>query len=216
MNTVTLTIDGATVRAEEGRVLLQVALENGIFVPNLCALPERTLPFAGCRLCLVDIEGRAEPVAACTEPVCEGMVVHTRSARALRLQRSALALILSAHHLDCSRCGKNRRCALQKIAKHLQMPLTPVRLPRIPRNLSPDDSHPFFRYDPNKCVLCGKCVWVCNEKVKVGILHFAHRGFETVVTTFGDEGLAEAGCTACLECVHVCPVGALLPKTSAL
>lgn len=215
MTRVTLTIDGKTVQAAEGSLLLWAALESGIYIPNLCALPERPIPFAGCRLCMVDIEGRPEPVAACTETVREGMVVATRSARVLRLQRSAFALILSAHHLECGLCGKNKRCALQQIAKHLKVPLKPGRLPLLQRELAPDDSHPLFRYDPNKCVLCGKCVWVCNEKVKAGILHFAHRGFETMVTTFGNGPLAQADCTQCLQCVEVCPVGALLAKTPA-
>jgi formate dehydrogenase major subunit/NADH-quinone oxidoreductase subunit G len=141
------------------------------------------------------------------------MVVHTKSERALRLQRSALQLILSTHHLDCGHCGKNKRCALQRIARHLKVPLKSRRLPLIGRNRARDESHPLFTYDPDKCVLCEKCVWVCKEKAGVGTLQFAYRGFDTVLTTFDNQPFGRAECSQCLQCVEVCPVGALLPKT---
>ncbi len=208
----TVTIDNQAITAKEGDMLLWVALDNGIFIPNLCALKQRHEPNAGCRLCFVDIQGYPEPVTACTEPVTDGMVVTTKTERVLRLQKTAAELILSTHHVDCGHCGKNKRCELQKIALHLKVKLKPKRLRLIERNIPTDASHPLFTYDPRKCVLCGRCVWVCRELQNVGTLNFAYRGFDMVMTTFGGFHLGEAECNQCLACVEVCPVGALLPK----
>jgi len=215
MKKIFLTIDGKKVEAREGDILLWVALDNGIYIPNLCALRERKQPFAGCRLCFVEIEGHPEPVTSCTEPVREGMVVKTKTEQVQELQRTAAELILSTHHVDCGHCGKNKKCELQKIAMHLKLKLRAKRFRLIPRNLPVDDSHPLFIYDPNKCVLCGRCVWVCQEKQKVGTLNFAYRGFDTLVTTFGRLPLGEVECSQCGKCVEVCPVGALIGKNSS-
>ena len=214
MKTISLVIDNQKVSAPEGEVLLWVALENGFYIPHVCALKERAFPFAGCRLCFVEIEGYPEPVTACTEAVREGMVVKTKTEKVLRLQRTAFELILSNHHVDCGHCGKNKKCELQKIAAHLKVKLKSKRFRLIPKNLPLDDSHPLFTYDPNKCVLCGRCVWVCREQQKVGLLNFAYRGFNMLVTTFEDP-LAmgtTCTCTRCRKCVETCPVGALLFK----
>jgi len=212
MKTISLTIDGREVIAREDDILLWVALTNGFYIPHLCALKERAHPFAGCRFCFVEIEGYSEPVTACTETVRAGMVVSTKTETIRQLQRTAFELILSAHHIDCVHCGKNKICELQKIAKHLTIKLSPNKLPTIPRNFPCDDSHPLFIYDPDKCVLCGKCVWVCGEHHKTGVFNFAHRGFNMIVTTFGSSLLGGDECDQCRKCVEVCPVGALLLK----
>jgi formate dehydrogenase major subunit/NADH-quinone oxidoreductase subunit G len=214
MKTVTLTIDDKTVQAREGDILLWVALDNGIYIPNLCALREREQPFAGCRLCFVEIAGYPEPVTSCTEPVKDGMVVLTQTEKVRCLQRTAFDLIMSTHHVDCGHCKKNKNCELQKIARHLKAKLKPKRLRPIPKNLPVDDSHSRFIYYPNKCVLCGRCVWTCREKQNVGALNFAYRGFDMTVTTFGQLPFQEEHCTQCTDCVNVCPVGALLLKES--
>ncbi|MBN2468062.1 MAG: (2Fe-2S)-binding protein [Deltaproteobacteria bacterium] len=214
MKTITLTIDEKTVEATEGEMLLWVALDNDIYIPNLCALKARPLPDANCRLCWVDIEGRSAPVTACNEPVYNGMVVKTGTERVVRLQQTALELILSTHPVDCGRCGKNKRCELQKIARHLRTKLKQKRLRDISKRLPIDSSHSLFSYDPNKCVLCGRCIWVCKEEQKVGTLHFAYRGFAMVVTAFGGAPLGEADCTMCGRCVEVCPVGSLIFKNA--
>jgi bidirectional [NiFe] hydrogenase diaphorase subunit len=208
MKQVSLTIDGKKIVAAEGEKILWTALVNGIYVPNLCAIREKTEPFAGCRLCFVEVEGKDEPVTACTEPVREGMVVYTRGELALRLALTSAELLLSSHPLDCGHCKKNRSCELQKIARHLGMKLKTKRFRRLEKNLPIDDSSSAFIYDPNKCVLCGKCVWVCREKLGIGAIGFARRGFKRLVSTFGDRPLAESRCTQCGECVKVCPVGA--------
>ena len=214
MKTVSLTIDGKKITAREGRKVLWAALDNGIFIPNLCAIRKAAEQYAGCRLCFVEIEGRNGPVTACTEPVAEGMVVNTKGARAQRLARTALELLLASHPVDCGNCAKNRSCELQKMASHLSVKLKTKRFRKLEHHFPVDSSCPNFTYDPNKCVLCGRCVWVCRERFGVGVLGFAHRGFNRVVTTFEDKPIAESGCHVCDDCIAVCPVGALVFKDS--
>jgi len=210
-NIITLIIDNRKVRAREGEKLLWVALDHGIYIPNLCAIREADLPFGGCRLCFVEIEGRRTPVTACSQPVEDGMAVHTDTPQVKRLRRTAFELLLSHHHLDCARCPKNKKCELQRIAAHQRFKLKLDRLRRIPRDLPIDSSHPLFSYDPNKCVLCAKCIWVC-QRHGVGAIDFANRGLETRISTFDNMPLVDAKCDSCLECVRVCPVGSLVAK----
>ena len=192
--------------------MLWAALDNDIYIPNLCAMRERSEPFASCRLCFVEIEGRDRPVTACTTPVAEGMIVNTRGAKALRLSRTAFELLLASLPLDCAHCPKSGSCEIQKIAKHLKVKLTSKRFRKTPRELPIDSSSPLFIYDPNKCVLCGKCVWICQERLGIGAIGFARRGFQRMVTTFANEPIIESRCQGCGECVKVCPVGALVFK----
>jgi len=140
------------------------------------------------------------------------MVVNTKGPKAVRLARTAFELLLSSHPVDCAHCTRNGSCELQRIAKHLGVKLKTKRFRKILRNLPIDSSSPTFVYDPNKCVLCGKCVWVCQEKLGIGAIGFAHRGFRRVVTTFGDEPIGKSRCQGCGACVEVCPVGALAFK----
>jgi len=206
---IVLTIDGKPIKAHVGEKVLWVALDHGIYIPSLCAIREKNQPSASCRVCFVEIEGDEEPTPACTAPVREGMVVHTRGDKALRLARTAAELLIAAHPVDCGHCAKNRSCELQRVARHLGLKLKPKRLRKHDRNLPIDDSTSLFVYDPNKCVLCGKCVWMCREKVGIGAIGFTRRGFKRRASTFQDKPLAESGCIQCGECVKVCPVGAL-------
>ena len=212
MKMVSLTIDGKKVKAKEGEKLLWTALDNGIYIPNLCALREAWPPSASCRLCFVEVEGKDSLVTACTESVKGGMVVNTTGPKALRLARAAAELLIASHPVDCAHCLSSGSCELQKIAAHLKIKLKTKRLRKLTRELPVDSSSPLFTYDPNKCVLCGRCVWVCRERLGIGDIGFAHRGFQRVVTTFADEPMAKARCRECTECVTVCPVGALYFK----
>lgn len=214
MKEISFTIDDKIINAPGGEKILWAALDHGIYIPNLCAIRETGEPFAACRLCFVEVEGMDEPVTACTEPVREGMVIHTQGERALRLARTSAELLLASHPLDCGRCEKNRLCELQKIAEHLNIKLKTKRFRRLERNLPIDDSSSLFTYDPNKCVLCGRCVWACREQLKVGAIGFTRRGFKRMVSTFENRPLAESRCQQCGRCVRICPVGALTSKKS--
>ena len=212
MKTVSLSIDGKKITAAEGDNLLWVALDNGIYIPNLCTLRDNSEPAAACRLCFVEVEGKGQPITACTETITEGMVVNTRGEKALRLVRSAFELIMASHPVDCAHCAANGSCELQKIARHLRVKLKSRRFKRLLRELPVDDTNSLFIYNPNKCVLCGRCVWVCRERLGIGMFGFAHRGFRRMVTTFGDEPIGQHRCLECGDCVSVCPSGALVFK----
>jgi len=215
MDKVSLTIDGVAIKATRGEKILWAALDNDIYIPNLCAIRDAEPPFGGCRLCFVEVEGRRSPVTACTQAVEEGMVVHTKTPAVNRLRRTAFELLLSHHTLDCRNCAKNRQCELQKIASRLGFKLKLQRLRPIPRALPIDTSHPLLVYDPNKCVLCGKCVWQCQH-VGAGNIDFAFRGIDTVVSPFAGMQMVDSICNDCMECVDICPVGALTRKEAAV
>ena len=209
---ISLTINGENITVKDDQTILWAALQNNIYIPNLCAIKGKSHPSALCRLCFVEVEGENEPVIACTQQVREGMVVSTRGKNALRLARTSAELILASHSVDCPNCLRSRSCELQKIAKHLGIKLKTKRFRKLQRNLPIDESSPLFIYDPNKCVLCGKCVWVCQEKLGIGAIGFTRRGFKRMVSTFQDKPLAESICSQCAECVKVCPVGSLTFK----
>ena len=204
MKTISLTIDGKKIETREGEKILWAALDNDIYIPNLCALRDNSEPF--------EVESKEQPVTACTEVVEEGTVVNTREVKALRLARSAFELLMASYPVDCAHCVKIGHCELQKIAHHLGVKLKSKRFRKLKKKLPVDSSSSVFFYDPNKCVLCGRCVWICRERLGIGALGFARRGFRRVVTTFDDKSLAESKCQDCGECVIACPAGALVFK----
>ncbi len=214
MKTVTLTIDGQKISARPGEKLLRAALDNGIYIPNLCYIKDKPESSASCRLCWVEIEGIKEPVTSCTVVAAEGMAVNTRGEKSLALARAGFELIMASHALDCAHCAANGVCELQKIARHLKVSLKTKRLRLLTRELPLDDSNPLFTYDPNKCVLCGRCIWACRHDVQSGVFGFAHRGFDRVMTTFADEPIGKDQCLDCHRCIEVCPTGALAFKDS--
>lgn len=209
MKQVTIFVDSQEISAREGEKLLWVALDNGIYIPNLCALRERDTPHASCRLCFVEVEGYPRPVASCTLPVTEGMRVTTRSPRVDRLVKTAFDLLLSDHHLDCGKCPANGQCELQKIARERSLKLKQKRFPCLEKEACVDESTGVIGYDSSRCVLCGRCVWVDRHVARVGALGFSWRGLERRLATFEDTLLADSPCTRCGLCVDVCPVGAL-------
>jgi formate dehydrogenase major subunit/NADH-quinone oxidoreductase subunit G len=159
--------------------------------------------------------GQKEPVPACAIGAKDGMVITTTGAKALTLARAGFALLMASHALDCAHCKANGRCDLQTISKTIGCSLKPRQLRKIVRGLPIDESNPLFTINPDKCVLCGRCVWECRKHGKDAILGFAHRGFQRVITTFGDEAAGNM-CMDCGHCVEVCPTGALLPRNSKL
>lgn len=209
---VTFTIDGQKITASEGERLLFAALENGIYIPNLCGIKEEERPSACCRLCFVEIEGMKKPVTACTQRVFDGMSVKTRSPRVDRLVKTAFELLLSDHRLGCAKCPKNRSCELQKIAKSRGFKLKNERFNQLEREYRTDNSPETFEFDGSRCVLCGRCVYADQKVARVGAINFVCRGLKRNVSTFGNVPLAESPCTECGLCVEACPVGALYSK----
>jgi NADH dehydrogenase/NADH:ubiquinone oxidoreductase subunit G len=209
---VRLIVDDKEVEAEEGTSVLQACLENGIFIPNLCFIKGREQPHASCRLCFVEIDSDHRPVTSCTVKVCEGMVVRTATEPVRRLQRTAFKLLMSAHHRDPKDCPVKGRCQLIRIAKHLKAGLKPKPLDQLEREIDEEIDLTFFTYYPFRCVLCGKCVYVCRQRNGHNLLTFANRGFDTVIAFFPSEDPADLPCHHCGACAAVCPTGALLVK----
>lgn len=209
---VTLFVDDKEIKAKEGTTVLQACLDNNIYIPNLCFLKDKDDPSASCRMCFVTIAGEKNPATSCTVPVMENMRVKTDSPAVRQLQRSAFELLLSVHHVDCKNCPANKKCGLQDIAKFLKVGLKPKRLEKYLKEPDVDQRHPYLDYYPNRCVLCGKCVHVCRTHNGQSILTFAQRGFDTVISFYGEtDGLA-SNCEQCSACVGICPVGALILK----
>jgi formate dehydrogenase major subunit/NADH-quinone oxidoreductase subunit G len=208
---VRLTIDGKEVQARQGEKVLWAALDNGIYIPHLCAIRGAEEPHAGCRLCFVEIEGRDGLVTACTEPAVGGMVVHTSTERVKRIVATVFELLLASHPVDCAHCLRSGGCELQRLARFLGIKLKSRRFRQLVREFPIDDSHPAILLDPNKCILCHRCIWTCRQR-GIGALGYINRGFERRIGTFGDMPLAEVGCEGCEACAQVCPVGALAAK----
>lgn len=211
MSEIELTIDGKKVRGKMGQTILQVAEENGVHIPTLCYHPR--LPISGaCRVCVVDV-GRSDRLeAACSTPIVKGMNVTTNSERVLKSRRMNVELLFSRYDVDCLTCEVNGKCALQDSAHELGIELD--NLPFKPMSLQKpiDDSSPVIIHNPNKCVLCGRCVSACNEVRNHDILNFKHRGSNTIIIAGLDRLLIDSGCVSCGECVQVCPTGALTEK----
>jgi bidirectional [NiFe] hydrogenase diaphorase subunit len=208
---VTFSVDDKNYSAPEGTPLLKACLENGIYIPNLCFLPDDDDPPASCRLCMVEIAGSPAPVPACTVPVTEGIVAFTGTEKVRRLQRAALKLLLSNHKVECARCSANKHCALQQIAKFLKVGLNKGKLADIVQEPRKKEvKHPYIEYHYARCVLCGKCVKVCSHRNPRPLLFFAGRGLCTHISFFGaeDDGSTDV-CASCFACVETCPVGAL-------
>lgn len=211
MTTVKLTIDGREVEVPQGSTVLQAARKIGIDVPTLC-YDERLTPHGGCRMCIVEVEQMPNKlVSSCSTPATEGMVVHTETEKIVEARREILNLLLSDHPLDCLTCEKNGDCKLQEYCYRYD-----VKESTFTGEMSQyekDISSPFFERDANKCILCHRCVRVCHELMGVGAISVAQRGFKAHVTPAFDVSMEESPCVSCGNCVAVCPVGALKPKS---
>jgi len=179
---VSLTVDNKVIHGESGENLLKVCLSNGIYIPNLCYIEGIKRPLASCRLCFVEIQGRPRPVPACTRTVMGGMIVRTDTEAVRQLQRSALELLLSVHRVDCGHCPKNKACELQRLARFLKVGLRSSSFDMHLKETEDSRTHPFFDYFPNRCVLCGKCEYICRERNERPFLSFIKRGLDTVVS----------------------------------
>ncbi|HHP51661.1 MAG TPA: 2Fe-2S iron-sulfur cluster binding domain-containing protein, partial [Moorella mulderi] len=211
MGEVTLTIDGRKVTVPSGITVLEAAQRNGIYIPTLCH-DKYLNPWGACRICVVEIEGRRGLPAACVTQVEEGMVVWTSSPAVVEARKVLLELIISKHPLDCLVCPRTGNCELQKLAYYYGV--KGDEFPRQEYGYPIEEDNSFFIRDMNKCILCAKCVRVCEEITHYNAYTLAHRGAKTKVTPAMDLTLKEAGdCVFCGSCVQVCPVGALVEKT---
>ena len=206
---VSLTIDGTKVEAREGATVLETAQDAGIYIPSLCGDPDLE-PYGGCRLCLVEIENVDGLPASCTTPVAEGMVVRTEARRVNEVRRHVVELLLSDHPDNCLTCPKNQRCELQRIAAYVG--IDQQRFKKLERPALIDSSNPFFVRDSSKCILCGKCVRVCDEVQGVAALEVFNDGPSSKIVTVDDRPIVESVCESCGQCVAKCPTGALMPK----
>lgn len=210
---VMLTIDGREVMAPAGTSVLEAALEAGIYIPHLCHHPD--LPPGGvCRLCVVEIEGVPGVVASCATAAADGMAVRTQSNEIARLRRLAMELLLVGHPPECGTCQKYLNCELQSLKQYLGV--EELRVNRRPKLFPVDGRNPLFVYDPNKCVLCGRCVRACGDLREVGVLHYKKQASESYIYTRDGEALAESGCRFCGTCAEVCPTGAIQDKEEVM
>jgi formate dehydrogenase alpha subunit len=209
MKEITLTINGRQVKGEEGDTVLNVCKANGIYVPTLCH-KDGLSDVGACRMCVVEIERERRVMPACTYPVRDGLAVKTHTERLERYRRLLLELILSEHEHNCLVCEKNGNCELQNLV--YQYGIDKVSFP-INKSVEPiDDSSAVISRDPNKCILCGRCVRACAEIAGQGILNFANRGNKTVIVADLSWPLGESNCVSCGACIQACPTGTLSEK----
>jgi len=206
----TFTIDGHNVSARENETVLQVARDNGIFIPTLCELDGLSIVGA-CRLCLVEVKGRTKLFPACTLPSEEGIDVITESDRLGKYRRMILELLFSERNHICAVCVANGHCDLQDLAQKLGV--TSVRFPYRNPALAVDATHKQFAIDHNRCVLCTRCVRVCDEIEGAHVWDVMGRGIDSRIIIDLDQPWGTSGtCTSCGKCVQVCPTGALFEK----
>ena len=205
--TVTLTIDGSEVTVPEGTMILKAAQDNGIIIPTLCNL-EGLTPYGGCRLCLVEISGSPKLFPACITPVSSSMEVTTQSDRLTEYRKMAIQMLLAERTHICSVCVANDHCELQALAN--QLGVDHVMLERNWSNEKIDSTHDFLVIDRNRCILCTRCIRVCDEIEGVHTLDLMLRGKNAQVILDLDEKWHDScSCTSCRKCAKVCPVGAI-------
>ncbi len=211
---VSVRIDGELCTATEGQTIYEVASANGRYIPALCHMDG--LSSAGtCRLCLVEVAGIGRLLPSCTTPVHSGMSVTTDSENLAHHRLMALELLFVERNHICAVCVSNGHCELQALAQKLG--LTHVRFPYNYPRLPVDTSHPRFVLDHNRCVLCSRCVRVCDEIEGAHVWDIAARGINSVLVSDLDRPWGDSeSCTSCGKCVQACPTGALVEKGHAV
>jgi len=206
-----VTVNNKVVEVEQGATILAAAKKAGVKVPTLCHLDmdcfDAEHVCGSCRICVVEVEGRPNLAPSCCTPATDGMVVKTNTIEAINARRTVLDLLLSDHPKDCLTCEKNMKCELQKLAN--DMGLHNVRYKGEESTYDLDIANQSIVRDLNKCIMCRRCEFACNDMQTVGILSGVRRGFEAVVAPSLERPLADTKCTFCGQCVTACPVGAL-------
>lgn len=207
--TPTITVDGRQVAIEGEENLLEVIRKAGIDLPTFCYHSELSA-YGACRQCLVETaDGRI--LASCSTPPTPGMVVHTHTPKVQKIRRIALELLLANHDRECTTCSKSGSCKLQDLSHRYN--IDTVRFGQRDEKLPLDLSSPAIIRNPNRCILCGDCVRMCSEIQGIGVLDFAYRGSDAIVTTAFGKDLADVECVNCGQCAAVCPTGALTVKS---
>ncbi len=203
-------VNGRKITAKEGDTILQALTRAGIKVPTLCYL-EGMLPSGACRMCVVEVAGAPSLIPSCSFPAAEGMKIKTNTPQVLEARKTIVELLLSNHPDDCLYCIRGGDCDLQRLAKENGVRHRVFRGARTKR--AKDVSSPALVRDPEKCILCGKCVRVCEEVQGVSAIDFIQRGSNTFIGTAYNSGLNVSSCINCGQCVLVCPTGALAERS---
>lgn len=209
MATVNITIDGKKLQVEQGKTILEAARQANIKIPTLCFLKDIN-EIGACRMCLVEIKGARALQASCVYPVSEGLEIYTQSPSVREARKVTLELILSNHEKKCLTCVRSKNCELQTLADELN--IKDIRFEGQSTNLPLDDFSPSIVRDPNKCILCRRCVSACKNVQTVSVISATERGFKSTISCAFDKSLADVPCTMCGQCISVCPVGALREK----
>lgn len=205
----TIQVNNKKIRAEKGETILSALNRNGIIIPTLCRMKEFT-PTGACRMCVVEVEGRDRLVTACSQPVEEWMKIRTHSPRVITARKTIVELLLANHPDDCLYCDRNLNCELQKLSEELNIRERRIKGKKIKPRL--DQSSPAIVREFSKCILCGRCVRVCQEVITSNSIDFINRGRQTHIGAAMDRDLNFSSCIQCGQCVLVCPTGALHEK----
>lgn len=212
MKQISLFIDEKEVQVPEGITILEAAKIAGKKIPTLCFLKDIN-EVGACRVCLVEVEGARNLAASCVTPVSAGMKVFTNTPKVRRARRLQVELLLSDHDMTCPTCIRNGNCELQQVAEDLG--IRDIRFVDAKKNQhSVDKSTPSLIRDPQKCILCRRCVSICSNVQTVEAIAATNRGFDTVIAPANQKDLAESSCVKCGQCALVCPTGALVEKES--
>jgi len=203
-------VNNKVIRARKGDTILEALRENGIQIPTLCRLEDFT-PTGACRLCAVEVEGKDRLIPACSYPVEEWMRIKTHSQRVIEARKMIVELLLSNHPDDCLYCERNGNCELQRLAQELD--IRERRISGKKNKAKLDLSSPGLIHDPAKCVLCGRCVRICEENQSVATLDFISKGNYTSIGTAMQKDINFSNCIQCGQCIMVCPTGALHEKS---
>ena len=205
----TIQVNNKKIKAEKGETILSALNRNGIIIPTLCRMKDFT-PTGACRMCVVEVEGRDRLVTACSQPVEEWMKINTHSPRVITARKTIVELLLSNHPDNCLYCDRNLNCELQRLSEELN--IRERRIPPRKIKMRLDQSSPAIVRELSKCILCGRCIRVCEEVITANSLDFINKGKQTHVGAAMDKDLNFSSCVNCGQCVLVCPTGALHEK----